>query len=612
MNKKLTAKIQQLSPKLKDAEMQFSSTLAIEPAEKETILKKGKIYAIYAIEGTGELNVELINKVIRDVLHDTYYQSDNISPIQSLEKAISNVNDKVTRLPANDQNKNDGIRFNIVAGVLWGNVLYVVQYGSGKSYLVRNGEIKDISATTEGNYTVASGVVKPDDVVIFSSEKFSQKFPPDKLLSMAIAPEDLGGLQASVILKFIIDTSFTDDEVVDFGVKPQKKKMKLPSLLKKKKGPKKMKEEKPNKNDAIASLVDFEKDKQPDINIKVKKSLKPKLPVKVLLPVAAFLLIGSVLGTLILRNRNLPAQGDQEGQENELTLPRTNLVNETTETQNQNEEVASESETQENTAENTDEENNIIRVNDVAFYDIKLADESATPNEIAVFNNTLVVTDSSSGKIFTSSRQTPKFEALETTFSGVKSINRAGTELGFIDNEGYKFLNLANFEITSSYTQELGNVAGTYLGNIYSIENNEIVKYVPSGGSLTSSVWSESADFANAKAISIAYSIYVLTANNDLAVYTQGTASNFEITGLPTPLENTIDMITDLNFDNIYVADRNLKSVIVLNSDGEYVRQYRLSGTAGWHDIRHISVSPDETTMYVLNGTRIYEVALDQ
>src|SRR4029078_11769379 len=80
--------------------------------------------------------------------------------------------------------------FNIIAGVLWGNVMYVVQYGQAQSYLIRGGDIRPINTIAKGTFSAASGIVKDDDVIILCSSEFGKKYPPDKLMSMSIGEQE--------------------------------------------------------------------------------------------------------------------------------------------------------------------------------------------------------------------------------------------------------------------------------------------------------------------------------------------------------------------------------------------------------------------------------------
>ena len=97
MKKKLTAKIQEINPSLQQFATSFAQCVVIEPESKETLLKKGSIYAVYEITGTANFDTALTDRVLRDILHNSYFQSDNISPIQSLEKAIVEAKEKIAQ-----------------------------------------------------------------------------------------------------------------------------------------------------------------------------------------------------------------------------------------------------------------------------------------------------------------------------------------------------------------------------------------------------------------------------------------------------------------------------------------------------------------------------------
>ena len=216
MNKKLSAKVQQINTQDIEAGNSYSSCIVIEPEDKETLLKKGAIYGVFSLATMEHFDINLVKKIINDVIYESYFHSDSVSPIQSLEKSILDVKEKITNLVVNGQDQN--VDFNILCGALWGNVLYVVIFGECGAYLVRKGEIRSINTVSEGNFSAASGMINDNDVVIFGTKTFSQKYPPDKLLSMEISEQMLSSDESGLLLKFIIDTSFTKDEIVDFGI----------------------------------------------------------------------------------------------------------------------------------------------------------------------------------------------------------------------------------------------------------------------------------------------------------------------------------------------------------------------------------------------------------
>jgi hypothetical protein len=130
MLKKLTAKVQKICPNLPASTTGFSNALVIEPDDAALLEKRGTVYVIFDISGSEDFDTTLVSKVVNDILHDSYYQSDNISPIQSLERAISEVRDRVTKLTNESIRIHEAVvEFNLLAGVIWGNVFYVVFYG---------------------------------------------------------------------------------------------------------------------------------------------------------------------------------------------------------------------------------------------------------------------------------------------------------------------------------------------------------------------------------------------------------------------------------------------------------------------------------------------------
>lgn len=638
MNKKLTAKIQKLVPILGEKENELSSSLAIEPEERELVLKKGSVYTVYQLVAPVELDTALINKVINDVLFDSYYQSDNISPIQSLEKAVLNINEKMANLAAEEQAvkgvqpiSEQKVKFDIIAGVLWGNVLYIVQYGNGNSFLMREGNVNKVSSTSEGNFSVASGVVKDDDVIVLCTQVFSEKYPPDKLLSTSLSSNDLEHNQACLIMKFMVDSDFTEDEEIDFNLKKENKVPKVVSMLQG------IKLKRGNKNqaqdEAIASLADMDsqeeqkgmsksgideqaKKERPNIKLRASRDSRFKISSTHLIIIVVVLLLISLGATIVLRRGGEESeQAGENGQNNSsLTMPQEfnkNSNQPQAQQQTQSNDNAQNQPAKEETPAEPENLPNLVRLPVQPFYDLKLADENANPNNIVLFNQTVAATDSASGKIFTSDLETPKFTALENTFPGIAQAENYDGKLNFKDNEGYKSYDLVSKTISQRFDGSFG-ITARYLGNIYSIEGQTLKKYVPSGEELTSSTWAENPELEKATAMDIAYSIYITTSDNNLAVYTQGKKADFSVTGLETPLNRLTDLEVSTTFDHLYLADAGNNRVLVLDKKGALVKQIHAENDETWNDIRSISVSNDETTMFVLNGSKVYKINLSE
>lgn len=589
MIKKLIAKTQYLNPNLPANVPSFAKAISIESENdyQETkskdgsdAPKRGTIYTIFNVSGGAGYDTNLVSKVAHDILHDSYFQSDNISPIQSLEKAISEVKDKIVHMTNESIHADEPpAEFSIIAGVLWGNVMYVVQYGSAQSYLVRDGEIKPINTISEGTYSAASGVVKDNDVIIFCSQEFGQKYPPSKLLSMSIGEQELLLGEACILVKFSVDTTFSQNETIDFGLQGLPRKKETPRIMR---SLFKMFA----KLAAIKLWTRVKKIKPVNsigysmggASVKLKRGkfyLRPGL----LIIFVVLALAVSIFFTLKHRGTKPSDIANQEKQE--VPLP---VV-----------------EGAAKVAEVPDEE---------VFYDIKIADAAANPNGIAVFGNVVVVTDSQSGKIFVSDQTTAKFDAETTTAAGIKNVLNIKGKLGFTDNEGYKVYDLANKKVVENYKQANLGVSSAYLDYVYSINGDKLNRYSKATDTLTESLWGQSDSFQGAKSMAIAYSVFILTKDGSLESYTGGAKDKFVITGDKAALSGPSQVFADIDIKNVYVADNGNGRVVAFDDKGNFVKEYKPKRDAAWGDIRAIGASPDEKTLFVLSGSRVYRIGI--
>jgi hypothetical protein len=579
MNKKLTAKTQFLNPSFTENVRSFSNGFVVEPGTPEIALKKGTIYTVFSISGEAAFDVNLINKVAYDILHDTYYQSDNISPIQSLEKSIVDVRDRVTKLSLESIAPDvQPATFSMIAGVLWGNVMYVVQYGAAESYLIRKGEIRPINTIAEGTFSAASGVIKDEDVILLCSKEFGKRYPPEKLLAMAIGDQQLAPQEACILLKFLVDTSFSQNETIDFGlektsvaksIKSQKMTDNILRILKAIKLPK----------------INLGKKRLPrikpidtiDIKLRPQRKRIQFKPVYVL-PILAIALGISIVYSI--KNKHVgtvkPKEVAVKTQETAPTTP-----------------------------EKPQEPDNEI------FYDLKITDSTAEPSEISVFSNYVVATDSASGKIYVSDTTTPKFEAEPNTFSKINSLINIKGKLGFVTpTEGYKVYDLANKKVVENYTLENPGIISAYLDYIYELADSKITRYSKEGTALKGSLWAQNSELGNGNSMAIAYSVYVLTQEGKLLKYTSGEKNDFTLKSDPTTLSKPVKVIADIDFDNIYIADSGNKRIAVYSKDGAFIKEYKAKEENRWSNILSIGVSPDEKTLFVLSGSKVYKVVL--
>lgn len=550
---KLTAKVQKLNSNLPATSTGFSNAFVIEPEDKETLDRRGTVYTLFDIFGSEEFDTALVSRIVNDVLRDSYYQSENISPIQSLEKAIVEVRDRVTKLTNESIRLHDAtVEFNILSGVLWGNVLYVVSYGDSASFLMREGQIKPINANSEGHFSAASGVIKDDDVVVLSTKPFIDFVSPDQLLTSSVPSTNLPPRASAIVMKVLVDAAFTENEVVDFGVKdiPAKKPLKnivggIFSHLKK--VPK-----------APESPVQSEQPVQPTsqlINIKFRKGVSKKKKITSIISIAAILLVVSIFVTLKKNRQVVPASSDVSD------TPNPSEVFEPAPAPKAEPVVIDTS---------FDEKNKVQRVSPEVFYDIKLADPTTNPTKIEIADGTILVSDPALKKTYTSDLTTPKF---------------VPSDKEYVDK----------------------GVSGTYLGNTYTLSGDTITKKTSDG---IESTWAQNAALEGGRSMAIDMAIYILKADGTLIKFLRGTQETFTVSGLDGNFVSPTQVVTDYDFSNIYVADTGNKRVVVLNKQGALVKQYLNNDTEAWADIKGISVSSDEKTLYVLSGSQVFILPL--
>ncbi len=114
--------------------------------------------------------------------------------------------------------------------------------------------------------------------------------------------------------------------------------------------------------------------------------------------------------------------------------------------------------------------------------------------------------------------------------------------------------------------------------------------------------------FANTTDFAVAFSIYTVTKDGEVHIFTAGKEDGFSVKGLDKPLNNPVSIVAHVDLENIYIADKGNNRIVVLSKSGELVAQYKPANPSIWDDIRSIDVSLDEKTIYLLNGSKIYEI----
>jgi hypothetical protein len=154
-----------------------------------------------------------------------------------------------------------------------------------------------------------------------------------------------------------------------------------------------------------------------------------------------------------------------------------------------------------------------------------------------------------------------------------------------------------------------GIALGTYNGNLYVLDKKDgIVKFVvaENGYGKASYFQDSKPDLSNAVSMSVDGSIWILSANGQIAKYTKGKQEQF-LAKLPETLNKPVLIYTTTDVNNLYIIDSGKSTLFQLQKDGTLKSTYTasvLSSTTAF------TVSTDEKTVYVLSKDKVYKLNL--
>lgn len=603
MNKKLTARVQKLNPVLNDQEASFSFCIVIEPESKKLEITKGTVYGIFDLSCDKNFDISIVEKLIKDVLSDSYYSNESYSPTQALEKSLLKVKETITKLQQSDTLTDIKLVFNATLTALWGNILYLVCYNDGLAYLMKNTDIEPINTKGEGNLHFAFVKVDEDQVVMLCTKNFGVKYPPNILLSKAISAKELDLSDSCLLIKFIKDDNISESELKDLSTLTSQKKFginNVKDLLKQKFQTFSFVKVESNSLINAKPKITSSKNKKFKFFFAINFFKTKKNYIFILFLILITLVIFGILYFLypgnflffkkINTDKNAIVQKDQVIEPQNLKLTNDPIIEDTS----------------------NDKSLGIIRV-DVSntFYDMTLSDPQIKASHIKILDDSILVIDSTTGNSYTSLLNLVGFKLLSHSFKDLKFLDvNEQNELVYFDLLGIKVFNLKNNSITNTFTILANNSLALFSNFIYTFEGEKLLRYYQSGSSLTPTLWAQSSEFINAKDMQIAYSIYVATFENKIVKYTTGKKVNFEIKLNDGSNLEINTFVVKPEFKNIYISDSLNKRIVVLNLQGEFVKQYRFVDNQGFFDIKDIDVSTDESNLYVLSSNKIYEIKL--
>ncbi len=194
--------------------------------------------------------------------------------------------------------------------------------------------------------------------------------------------------------------------------------------------------------------------------------------------------------------------------------------------------------------------------------------------------------------------------AFYTDAPGIAVFNSDRDELKKVDTVLAQEISLENLKDISSYG-----------ANIYFLDarNNQIWKHSPIlSGFSKAKPWikpNEESDFSNAVSLAIDGAIYILKQDGTVLKYLSGyKKEGFILSELTQSISQPTKIYTLPGYANLYILEPENKRVLIFDKQGKIIAQYF---SEKFNDLKDLVVLEKEKKIYLLNGTEIVEIGIE-
>lgn len=582
----------------------------------------GKLFAVLSLEtqeDTAEKDyLNVLGKEILDILEQEFFTLET-KDLESIKTATQTASEKI---PAE-------IKCSFVVGAFIGSVLYVYIVGDGKVSLKRAGKLGHLLEAYDQEtkaIKVASGFLEEEDIVVLQTKQFSKVISTDTLFDLldGLPPQDAAENIAPIlhekdepgaasiivgykkpvenILSAPIDEPFEEKE-------PNFTQVEAIDTHNKEEAPQEETPQNPFYTSRLEKDNNFGNKSNP-LKSLISKVRLPKIggldhPKKVLLTIVVIILvvfIGSVFFALKKQESSkikaafasIYPQAEKKYEEGQgLVGLNQSLANDSFQSAKQILEKG-----KDQLPKNSPEEKQVLsllaKVNSALGTTASIS--NSTPQKTADFSQSPLLSAENKNSA-------PYFSEDDKNIFGLTS-----DEIYTLNKDGSSKKTIIK---NNNIWQSAGGLS-VYFGNLYVLDKkqNQIFKFVPTDSSYSKTNYlseTESADFTNAKAITIDSSIYVLFSDGKITKYTKGKEDTFNLTNLDKNLSSPTRIYSNLNFDNIYVLDNGNSRIVVLDKTGAYKTSYQATFIKNATDF---DVFEKDKKIFVLSSGKLYEVDL--
>ncbi len=253
------------------------------------------------------------------------------------------------------------------------------------------------------------------------------------------------------------------------------------------------------------------------------------------------------------------------------------------------------------------------------FFDMSLVKQGAQASAFVLEGKTLVVADQIGKTIYALDVATKNATILGggEIVSGVRDVAVHGDKAYALTPEGVVELRMSDKKSTLVIKKDdaWGDTPSfvSFGGNIYILDTqkNRIWKYVAveSGFSPLREYLNPDTlpDFATATTMTIDGAVWIGTRIGRIMRFVQGKEETFIPKGVEPALEADLLVYTSDEAKNVYILDRTISRVVVLDRDGAYLAQYR------WSDefkAQRFVVAEELKKIFLLSSGKIYALEL--
>ena len=640
----------------------FVSVFGATPRE-EYPPERGRLFAVVDLKIDPGEDAAIAGRLIWDTLSEEYYAPEDETPVSALERAVYAVRDKLQHL-------SPAATLELGAVAFRGEVAYLARMGKPALYLRRGTETLELLTGEEG-VNIASQILEEEDTVVLGSPVFARNFPPADLPRTEFLEKQFSSGEripgfAALLLTLASSREAREEAVAksrssrQFWAKisgagawisrqakqlvqavrtPKQLKGKIAAAWKKRiSHGEELAEDRQGELQTIGkelAVVDQEPEKKPARGKFHWPKIKGLSLPKVIAVLVLILGISALFTTwqqakkaraaeferlLAVAVQNLDEADGLVGLSNERARELVDAANADLE---QARELSTDTSRVNTLLERSANLiNSIEKITPVGEenlkYDLNLHAEGAHGLAIAGLGSaTVFALESTRGAIFSInfSGSLPSATALgEGKIAGSQDFVAEGEYLFLRGSDQVYRIKIKGGVGDEPISFDRMNKAiaiDTYLGNIYLLvpDEEQIYKFwnLPGGYAKAQNWVKEAVPMTGVVDMAIDGEIWLLGSDGQITRLAGGKQVPFAVSNLSTPFKEPIKIFTQPKLKYLYVLDRGENRVVILEKSGNFLRQFKGDVLSGATDLW---VSSNEKLLYILVGTKIYQIGL--